>query len=98
MRMFRFLALIFFFVSFGFCQTPSKPSPPTSDRPTDAVAKPDTHLSAAEAEELFKSLDDVMQFASQDSGLPIKSKIKRELGDRDQVVKYIQEKMEEDED
>src|SRR5438445_3608285 len=72
--------------------TPAKPGSPANG------AKEETHLSPAEAEELFKSLDDIMQFASQDSGLPIRSQIKRELGNRDQVVQYIQQKMEEDED
>src|ERR1041385_5996807 len=91
----RFICLVLFLAVPLLAQTPSKPAP--SDKPANAT-RPDNHLSPAEAEELFKSLDDLMQFASQDSGLPIKSKIKRELGDRDQVVKYIQEKMEEDED
>src|SRR5437016_10461069 len=76
---------------------PSKP-PQAPEKPAATAPKEETHLSAAEAEELFKSLDDIMQFASQDSGLPIRSPIKRELGDRDQVVKYIQQKMEEDQD
>jgi hypothetical protein len=73
-------------------------SPPSTGEKGVETAPKETHLSAAEAEELFKSLDDIMKFASDDSGLPIRSSIKRELGDRDQVVKYIQQKMEEDED
>jgi len=60
--------------------------------------KPDTHLTPAEAEDLFRSMDDIMKFCSEDTGLPIKRPIKRELGNRDQVVQYITQKMEEDPD
>lgn len=63
-----------------------------------ATAKEEKRLSADEAEELFKSMDDIMKFASQDTGLAIHAPVKRELGNRDQVVEYIQRKMEEDED
>src|SRR3954470_18372415 len=92
--------LCFFLLFFGsslLAQTPAKPSSAASDKPATAE-KSDTHLSPAEADELFKSLDDIMKFASDDSGLPMRSPIKRELGNRDQVVQYIQQKMEEDED
>lgn len=68
-----------------------------SSKVADA-AKPDTHLTPAEAEELFRSVDDIMKFCSEDTGLPIKSPIKRELGNRDQVVQYITQKMEDDPD
>ncbi len=91
--------------SFG--QTAAKPAPDNSQSSqksalqapkTAETPKPDTHLSPAEAEELFRSMDDIMKFCSQDTGLPIKSPIKRELGNRDQVVQYIQQKMEDDPD
>src|ERR1700757_5036233 len=91
-----FAVLLFISLSSAFAQTSA---PATTQQPAPSTtAKEETHLSPAEAEELFKSLDDIMKFASEDSGLPMKSTIKRELGNRDEVVKYIQQKMEEDED
>jgi hypothetical protein len=88
---------VLFFLSSVVAQTPAKPPSQTPSKATASV-KQDTHLSPAEADELFRSMDDIMKFASDDTGLPIKSPIKRELGSRDQVVQYIQQKMEEDPD
>ena len=73
-------------------------SQPAPQKPATTTTDKDTHLSPAEADELFKSMDDIMKFSSDDSGLPIHSQIKRELNTRDQVVQYIQQKMEEDPD
>src|SRR5438309_8589144 len=55
-------------------------------------------ISPQEAEELFRSVDDILQFASKDSSLPIKHPVKRTLTSRDQVVAYITKHMAEDED
>jgi hypothetical protein len=55
-------------------------------------------ISPQEAEELFRSVDEVLQFASKDTGLPIKSDVKRQLSSRDQVVSYLKKNMEEDKD
>src|SRR5438309_1039433 len=55
-------------------------------------------ISPQEAEELFRSVDDILQFASKDSSLPIKQPVKRTLTSRDQVVAYITKHMAEDED
>ncbi|MCU1284832.1 MAG: hypothetical protein JWO13_1182 [Acidobacteriales bacterium] len=68
-------------------------------KPTSPAAKqPETKISPQEAEELFKSVDELMQFASKDTGLPIKSSVKRELATREQVQKYVEERLAEDED
>jgi hypothetical protein len=55
-------------------------------------------ISPKEAEELFRSVDEILQFASKDSSLPIKQPVKRTLTSRDQVVAYITKHMSEDED
>src|SRR5690349_14491570 len=55
-------------------------------------------ISPKEAEELFRSVDEILQFASKDSSLPIKQAVKRTLTSRDQVVAYITKHMAEDED
>ena len=55
-------------------------------------------LSPKEAEELFRSVDEILQFVSKDTGLPIKHPVKRQLASRDEVVKYVERKQSEDED
>lgn len=59
---------------------------------------PEHHLSKAEADELFKSIDEILAFVSKDTGLPIKHPVKRELATREFVVKYLEEHMKEDKD
>lgn len=63
-----------------------------------AKASPDTKISKAQAEDLFRSVDEIVQFVSKDTGLPIKAKVGRKLADRDQVQKYVEKRMAEDED
>ena len=48
-------------------------------------------------EELFKSVDDILNFASKDSKLPIKHSVKRKLISRDEVNHYLTKKFDEDE-
>jgi len=55
-------------------------------------------MSQQEADDLFRSVDEIMRFVSQDTGLPLHNDIKKELIGRDAVQKYIEEKMAEDED
>lgn len=61
-------------------------------------AKPETHITPAQAKELFASVDTIMEFASEDSKLPIKHKVKRRLTTRTEVVKYLEKKMHDDKD
>jgi hypothetical protein len=53
----------------------------------------ETHITPAQAKELFASVDTILQFASDDSKLPIKSSVKRRLTTRDAVEKYLEDKM-----
>jgi hypothetical protein len=55
-------------------------------------------ISPKEAEELFHDVDKILKFASNDSGLPIKHEVKRQLVSRDQVVAYLEKSMAEDKD
>jgi hypothetical protein len=64
----------------------------------DKTAKPQTKITAEQAQELFRSVDEILQFVSQDTGLSIKHPVKRQLANRDQVENYIQERMKDDED
>ena len=62
----------------------------TQDIPKKAI---EPRISASEAEELFKSVDDILKFASKDTELPIKSAVNRELATREQVQKYVEERL-----
>ncbi len=61
-------------------------------------AAQDTKISPQEAEELFRSVDEILHFASKDTSLPIRTEVKRRLTSRDEVVTYIEKHMAEDED
>lgn len=57
-----------------------------------------THITPDQAKQLFALVDQLMQFSSQESGLPIKSTVKRELRSRADVEAYLKEKFNDDED
>jgi hypothetical protein len=66
--------------------------------PTENPPAPETIVSSKQAKELFRSVDEILQFASQDTDLPIKHKVKRRLTKRDEVQSYIEKSMKDDKD
>jgi hypothetical protein len=64
----------------------------------DTADEPEHQISKKEAEELFRSVDEILRFASKDTALPIHHDVKRKLASRDEVEKYVQKHMEDDED
>ncbi len=64
-----------------------KPSQPETKAP----------ITSEEAKELFRSVDDILSFASADTKLPIEHPVKRRLISRDEVNRYLKEKFDEDE-
>jgi hypothetical protein len=76
-------------------QAPTTPAPAT---PATAAPAPEKIISPKEAKELFRSVDDLMQFASDDTGLPIKHEVKRKLADRKEVQSYLEKGMKDDKD
>jgi hypothetical protein len=64
----------------------------------DSAEKPEARMTQQQAKELFASVDTIMQFASDDSKLVIKSRVKRRLTSRDAVEKYLVDKMKDDKD
>ena len=69
---------------------------PAQSQPESAEeSKP---ITKAQAKELFRSVDSILQFVSQDTGLPIEHKVKRKLITRDQVEKYVDKRMKNDKD
>ncbi len=71
--------------------------PPAQCQPAPKI-QTETHISAAEAQELFRSVDSILKFASEDTRLAIHQRVKRELASREQVQSYIQERIKNDED
>jgi hypothetical protein len=69
----------------------------SQDQASDTSA-PESTISSKEAKELFRSVDEILEFASHDTGLPIKHEVKRRLTKRDEVQSYIKKSMKEDKD
>jgi len=74
-------------------QAPAKP--PQATKPK---AQPEREITPEEAQQLFRSVDEILRFASEDSRLPIRAPVKRELMSRTQFHDYLIKKMEEDPD
>ena len=65
-------------------------TPPTN--PNAQQQSSDDHevkITPREAEELFHSVDEILDFDSKQTGLPIKHEVKRKLTSRDEVVKFL---------
>jgi hypothetical protein len=107
------LILTLLLVSLGFAQAPTPPpapqqtQPPESDQENEkpgsqADTKPDTQaqskITPQQAEELFRDVDTILDFASKDTSLPKKHDVKRRLASRDEVVSYLKKNMAEDKD
>jgi hypothetical protein len=70
----------------------------SQDKKSDVGPVREQKISPKEAEELFHDVDQILQFASKDTGLPIKKEVKRRLTSRDEVVTYLEKSMAEDKD
>jgi len=67
-------------------QEPTKPAPP---QPEPSKDKDDVKITPREAEQLFHSVDEILEYDSKATGLPIKKEVKRKLTSRDEVVAYL---------
>jgi hypothetical protein len=76
-------------------QTPDKQTP---DKQSSDKQAPEKIISPNEAKELFRSVDELLKFASDDTGLPIKHEVKRKLADRKEVESYLEKGMKDDKD
>jgi hypothetical protein len=71
-------------------QTPAATAPP-------AQAAPAGKITPEQARQLFGLVDELIKFSSEETGLPIKSQVKRQITSRAAVESYLKEKFEEDE-
>jgi hypothetical protein len=96
----------------GLAQEPTSPPasqqtpvPPSEQKPKQSpTEQPDTKsdtqtkITPQQAEQLFRDVDTILDFASKDTSLPIKHQVKRRLTSREEVVSYLQKNMAEDKD
>ena len=62
---------------------------PIAQQPPNPPPKDDVKITPSEAQELFHSIDEILEFDSKQTGLPIKHEVKRRLANRDEVVSYL---------
>jgi len=94
-------------------QKPSKPSAdqrsddqssadqPDTDKPSAdkaSTGKSETKITPEQADQLFRDVDTILAFASNDTTLPIKHEVKRRMASREEVVSYLKKNMAEDKD
>src|SRR5580692_4432471 len=86
---------------------PQQSAPPETQEPApqesvpplhrDSKPKPVTHITPEQAKQLFAMVDVLIKFSSDETGLPIKSTVKRQLTTRTAVESYLEEKFNDDE-
>ena len=82
-KLFRLLPLLLALAMFGSAQ--QVPAPEAEEH----------HVTKDEAKELFRSIDDILRFASERTGLPILHPVKKKMATRDEVAKYIKDRLKE---
>src|SRR6202140_3090146 len=74
-------------------QEEPKPIPPTAQPPKEEPPKDEVKITPRQGGELFHSVDEILDFDSKQTGLPIKKEVKRKLTSRDEVVSYLTKHM-----
>ena len=69
-------------------QEPKPISPPAQPQKEES-SNEEVKITPRQAEELFHSVDEILEFDSKQTGLPIKKEVKRKLTSRDEVVSYL---------
>ena len=78
-------------------KAPDAGQKPGQTQSSDQTPAPQAPMTKDQAKELFRSVDEILSFASKDTKLPIEHSVKRRLISRDEVNKYLREKFDEDE-
>jgi len=74
-------------------QEPTKPIPPPDQAQPPEQQQPEVKITPRQAEQLFHSVDEILDFDSKQTGLPVKHNVKRKLTSRDEVVAYLTKHM-----
>ena len=72
-------------------------APQSNPAPVTENAKAGTRITPEQARQLFSLVDELLKFSSQETGLPIKSAVKRQIISRAAVESYMKGKFDEDE-
>jgi len=78
-------------------QQPPAPAPDAAPAAKPEPPKAETKITKKQAKELFALVDELIAFSSTESGLPVKSTVKRQITSRNAVESYLSEKFNEDE-
>jgi hypothetical protein len=78
-------------------QQPQAATTPSAQVQAPSSSQEKSAITPDQARQLFSLVDDLLKFSSQETGLPIKSEVKREIISRAAVERLLQEKFEEDE-
>lgn len=79
-------------------QQPAEGTAPRANSPAvqeTEQSEPEHHIGEAEARELFRSVDEILKFASERTGLPIQHPVKKKLATREEVAKYVEKRLKE---
>jgi hypothetical protein len=57
-----------------------------------------THITPEQAKKLFGLVDDLLKFSSEETGLPVRNEVKRQLTTRSDVERYLKQKLDDDQD
>jgi hypothetical protein len=63
---------------------------------TQATGKLENHITPEQERQLFGLVDELVKFSSEETGLPIKSQVKRQITSRAAVESYVKKKFDED--
>src|ERR1039458_10108488 len=73
------------------------PTPQPGGQKPQPKPSTETHITPEQAKQLFSLVDQLIQFSSQETGLPVKSTVKRQLTTRTALESYLNEKFHDDE-
>src|SRR6202522_42822 len=74
-------------------QDQAQPDSSAPSAQASSTEKPEVKITPREAEELFHSVDEIMTFDSQQTGIAIKKQVKRRLTSRNEVEAYLTKHM-----
>jgi hypothetical protein len=76
----------------------SAPQTQSKSGSSSGAASQPTHMTPEQAKQLFSSVDSILKFDSENTGLPILHPVKRQMVTRDEVERYLTEQLHNDRD
>jgi hypothetical protein len=76
----------------------SQATAPSQNPPAKSSSQAPIHITPDQAKQLFGLVDQLLKFSSDETGLPIKSEVKRRMTTRADIESYLKEKFDEDQD